>query len=97
MHHGIYPLQVEPWRVGCGYAARDSANKVLVVRLSDGWSWVVPNTATQELLKPVGLTCEEVFAMGEIGGKLTMGRVRLDSLGAGLPVVGDHLTIRRAA
>ncbi len=78
------PIQVGPWQVGCGYAARDSANKVLVVRLSDGWSWFVPSTPSQKLQRPLGLTCEELFAMGEIGGKYTMGRVRLDSLGPGL-------------
>jgi hypothetical protein len=44
----------------------------------------VPNTKTQKIWTPIGITCEEVFATGQIDGKITMARIRLDSLGAGM-------------
>jgi hypothetical protein len=79
-------LVVEPWRVGCGYAAHTSdTTEVLVVRLSDGWSWRVPNAAGASIDLALGLTCEELFAGAFISKLFTIARVRLDSLGPGEP------------
>jgi hypothetical protein len=80
-----YPVQVNEWVVGCGYAARDTNNKVFVVRLSDGWAWYLPSTPTQFIGRPIGLTCDEVFFFGKVNGVHNIMRVRLDSLGPGLP------------
>ncbi|MBK9259825.1 MAG: hypothetical protein IPM54_08305 [Polyangiaceae bacterium] len=75
-----------PAQVGCGYAALEGpANDLIVTRLSDGWSWFVPNTVERRLSTALGLTCTELFATGEINGRYTIARVRLDSLGTGLP------------
>lgn len=75
----------ETWAVGCGYAARGwSSNDTLVVRLSDGVSWVVHNSANMTFFDPIGLTCDEVFILGEYGGVWNIARVRLDSLGPGI-------------
>ena len=35
------------FEVGCGHAAYSAWDDILVIRLSDGWSWVVPNTTGQ--------------------------------------------------
>jgi hypothetical protein len=78
-------VQIDAWVVGCGYAARNVVNKVFLVRLSDGSSWLVPNSPTQELRRPIGITCEHLYALGDIGPKYTLARVRLDSLGPGMP------------
>lgn len=85
------------WHVGCGYAARGvstenpSANSLMVVRLSDGWWWIVPGgDVTQpwryDFDQPFGLTCEEVFVTTLLpSGAPTIARIRLDSLGPGMP------------
>jgi hypothetical protein len=88
--HPAEVLAIHTMKVGCGYAAHlDGQGGILVVRLSDGWSWTVPNTETQELTNPIGVTCDEVFALGYVGEPPTketiIARVRLDSLGSGLP------------
>ncbi len=81
--------------VGCGRAAfpyplntgnpRDSG--LLVVRLSDGVSWLLPNPASVGggWGWPIALTCDEVFSMYQGQGGMTVLRVRLDSLGPGTP------------
>jgi hypothetical protein len=75
------------WKVGCGYAVHDGfgTQELLVVRLSDGWSWRIPNGAQRSLRVPYGVTCDEVFAGGDVGEHWTIGRVRIDSLGPGMP------------
>lgn len=76
----------EAWSVGCGYAARGwSANDTLVVRLSDGVSWVVQNSGNMIFADPFGITCDEVFILGRYGDAWNIARVRLDSLGPGIP------------
>ncbi len=78
----------DQWLVGCGYAAHNGdANNVIVVRLSDGWSWFVPTSLTQSLERPVGIDCQDVFIFAELGQpqQFNIARVRLDSLGAGMP------------
>ncbi len=86
--------------VGCGYAARSAPGRdgLLVVRLSDGWSWVIPSNDTPGArwlwAYPIGMTCDEIFAVyadtEQIGDASppplvpNIARVRLDSLGAGM-------------
>lgn len=81
-----------PWVVGCGYGAYSyEPGKAIVVRLSDGVSWFlpeagcVPPVSTEWCWDTVyALTCDEVFLRG---GNLeqTIARVRLDALGPGNP------------
>ncbi|MBI4704836.1 MAG: hypothetical protein HY744_27345, partial [Deltaproteobacteria bacterium] len=72
--------------VGCGYAAHEGCcNNSYVVRLSDGVAWQIPGKYPDPMLQtPIGLTCEEVFVLAEIG-RTTIARIRLDSLGPGMP------------
>ncbi|MBK7584426.1 MAG: hypothetical protein IPI67_30005 [Myxococcales bacterium] len=85
--------------VGCGYAAHklQPPDGMLVVRLSDGVSWILPNNLTAadktgwHWQKGIGITCDEVFATVAVisspTAKLvyTVARVRLDALGPGVP------------
>jgi hypothetical protein len=73
------------WSVGCGYAANIYNIATIVVRLSDGVSWVLPNTSTMSFDDPIGVTCDEVYVFGRYGGVRNIARVRLDSLGSGTP------------
>ncbi len=80
-------LGYDPWVVGCGHAARGGGGNgnIMVVRLSDGWAWVVPHAEPDTMIwKTLGLTCEELFGYGYVGGKSNIARVRLDSLGPGI-------------
>lgn len=84
--------------VGCGHAARNAGGRdgLLVVRLSDGWSWLIPSndTAGSRWLwsYPIGMTCDELFVVyaetRQIGDASPLvpniARVRLDSLGPGM-------------
>lgn len=79
--------------VGCGYAAHalHKADGLLVVRLSDGVSWILPNYPdTLSWQDAIGMTCEEVFATVSVvpipgnGVVYSIARVRLDSLGPGI-------------
>lgn len=75
------------WQVGCGYAAHEAGvNNVIVVRLSDGVSWLVPTVYPDQVLgTAIGVTCEDVIILGNLLGKTNIVRVRLDSLGPGIP------------
>jgi hypothetical protein len=85
---------IVPWVVGCGHAAHHlEADRVLVVRLSDGWSWIV-SSGEQSDAGPLeqwyfytayAVTCEEVFLRGAVGTQMNIARVRLDALGPGMP------------
>jgi len=35
--------------------------------------------------KPLGLTCQHAYSLGEIGGQVRVARVALNSLGPGTP------------
>jgi hypothetical protein len=82
--------------VGCGYAAHNlqPPDGLLIVRLSDGVSWILPNDLVGDTGwrwdKAIGMTCDEMFAtvaaIPTPGAKLvyTIARVRLDALGPGL-------------
>jgi len=82
--------------VGCGYAAfryddgypKPEERGLLVVRLSDGVSWKLPSLGPGDGWFPaIAITCDEVFARysGPSARFETIRRVRLDSLGPGIP------------
>lgn len=79
--------------VGCGHAAHalHKADGLLIVRLSDGVSWILENSpGTFAWQDAIGVTCEEVFATVSVvpapgnGVVYSVARVRLDSLGPGI-------------
>ena len=74
------------WHVGCGYAARDNEGRLIVVRLSDGWSWFVDRTDafTFDPALVIGVTCDELFVVGTFNNKNSVARIDLDSLGPGM-------------
>ncbi|MBI4705756.1 MAG: hypothetical protein HY744_32080 [Deltaproteobacteria bacterium] len=86
-----YPgtIGTRPFEVACGYAANDGIYddkmRVMVVRLSDGQAWFLPITEKLWPVHAIGLTCEELFAVGDVEKKTTIIRIRLDSLGPGVP------------
>ncbi|MBI4706085.1 MAG: hypothetical protein HY744_33745 [Deltaproteobacteria bacterium] len=81
-------IALRPFHVGCGYAVRGGLfnPNTFVVRLSDGVAWIVPDAWPElKLQLPIGVDCEEVFVAGEVNGQMDLIRVRLDSLGPGMP------------
>ena len=82
----IRPFYPWPFRVGCGYATRhsgldDGGAALIIVRLSDGWSWFIHGKDPMNYpMSPLGLTCEELF----LTTPNSIARVRLDSLGPGV-------------
>lgn len=85
-------LSVSPFGIGCGYAAREyytiDSTELLVVRLSDGVSWIVkapPFSTGVQFMSVLGLTCEDVFAQVQFPDEVNaIVRIRLDSLGPGI-------------
>ena len=76
-----------PFAVGCGHAAVRMDTEVLVVRLSDGWAWILspPTPATGwGLREAFAVSCEEVFVLVNLGQAANIARIRLDALGPGL-------------
>jgi len=90
-------LSGTPWKVGCGYAARKLAastplsNSLMVVRLSDGTSWLLPGGDPSQpwrydFLNAFGITCTHIYTTVALpSGAPTIARIRLDSLGPGTP------------
>jgi hypothetical protein len=91
-------LTPEAFGVGCGYAGRQVFSGVdggsisadlLVIRLSDGVSWIVaapPASSGMMFDRVLGFTCEEVFATAQFPDDvITIVRIELDSLGPGIP------------
>lgn len=79
---------MQPYAVGCGYAARGSNTAdLLVVRLSDGVSWTLKMNSDPRFLfgRALAVTCTEVFANVHAGKTSQIVRIRLDSLGPGTP------------
>jgi hypothetical protein len=79
-----------PSTVGCGRAAqRETAmpvDRVRVTRVSDGHSWSLPVGTGWYVAEPLALTCDELYAsVYYAGGAFTIARIRLDSLGPGVP------------
>ncbi len=85
-----------PFSVGCGYAAKVSdrvdGRPIVLVRLSDGRKWEVKNSPVD--LPPekrwswanrIGLTCDEIFVQAFPNKRAQIARIRLDSLGPGIP------------
>jgi hypothetical protein len=87
-------MWVYPYGLGCGHAAHEVSEKgtsrdLLVVRLADGVSWLLKGAEGGTGLKylfALGATCEEVFTTAEVNDiGMTILRIRLDSLGPGIP------------
>jgi hypothetical protein len=95
------PVLGDAWVVGCGYAAHSTFSVpneegILIVRLSDGRAWrftgpnIGPNSDLWLWGEPLALTCTELFANVIVKSSpsvwwFNVARVRLDSLGPGLP------------
>lgn len=86
------------FQLGCGYAARTTSagplnDGVTVVRLADGRAWQLPGMpigADFAYAEVLAVTCDEVFVYGGgkalgAAGQLDVVRLRLDSLGDGVP------------
>ncbi len=75
------------FRIACGRAANGGSDEpVVVVRLSDGVSWLVTtHTLDFDPWKVLGVTCDHVYLYGRFDGRYNITRLRLDSLGPGLP------------
>ncbi|MCA9586570.1 MAG: hypothetical protein KC657_14535 [Myxococcales bacterium] len=75
-----------PFVVGCGHAARTNLHTRLV-RLSDGVSWLLNGDPAKpwRFITPLAITCTELFATVNDGGVVGVARIRLDSLGPGIP------------
>jgi len=77
-----------PIAIGCGHAAYAPVgftNGLRIVRLSDGWSWFLPNVKGWYWAQALALTCSEVFVTVQISGPITtMARVPLAQLGPGV-------------
>ncbi len=90
-----YPFGTSPFVVGCGYAARSMTmardggfqNVTIVVRLSDGYAWFLPDGALLDWgwRTPLALTCDELVILVSVKSRFTVARVRLDSLGPPTP------------
>ena len=81
---------VDNFTVGCGHAANSSAKFELhVVRLSDGHAWKITGSDDWRVVKPIGITCDEVFLLatymetGRTSLTNRIFRIRIDSLGPG--------------
>ncbi len=78
----------QAFRVACGRAAHGGKIfPVIIVRLSDGVSWTLPPSSQPDFYinDVIGLTCDHVYVYGEFGGRWNVARVKLDSLGPGMP------------
>ncbi len=88
-------LGVTPFGVGCGYASRTfddgatSSVDLLVVRLSDGVSWVVkapPASTDVMFMNALGTSCSDVFAQVQFPDEANaIVRIPLSALGPGIP------------
>jgi len=90
------PSGVLPPPVGCGYAVyryfggsgSPPETGLLIVRLADGVSWKLISNSTSPpdaWSMPIAVTCDEVFSRYKGGYLESIRRVRLDSLGPGIP------------
>jgi len=83
-------VSVSPFVVGCGFAANDTGKTIRLIRLSDGVSWLFnwgDKASSIGWTSPLALTCDHLFIGGVITGtpKRTIVKLRLDSLGPGIP------------
>lgn len=85
--------QTAPFAVGCGHAAISYVpGHVIVLRLSDGYSWELPVSAcaagdwtTWCSMEPIALTCDELFFVRRTKGAVNVARVELAALGTPTP------------
>ncbi len=85
--------EVAEWEVGCGHAAHDTEDGTMVVRLSDGVSWLIKGLPPKDgdpftffsFQEAVAITCNEVFVRTNVGSVANIGRVELAALGPGIP------------
>jgi hypothetical protein len=95
-----YGFGTSPFVVGCGHAAPMTTFEpspgeftvgTLLVRLSDGHAWTLPDgdTPTFRWRHPLGITCDELFSLVQVGQganrSFNIARIRLDSLGPPTP------------
>jgi hypothetical protein len=83
-------LDTSRQQVGCGFATRQSPGGLRVLRLADGVSWFLPLQGAQWAWgEAIAATCTyfyaSVLALERGQWISTIARVRLDSLGPGLP------------
>jgi hypothetical protein len=80
--------------VGCGYSASLALDKVtkqlthFVVRLSDGAAWKMPIERPGlpwRWTSPIGITCDDYFALTSVGPDFRIVRVPLSGLGTPIP------------
>lgn len=79
--------------VGCGYAMYSNVNSdVRVVRLSDGFSWVLPGTTSAssriDWNEGIAITCDDIFVRGHLDKQFnqpTIVKIPLAALGPGIP------------
>jgi hypothetical protein len=80
-------IGVQAFQVGCGLAAHGgNTQPIIVVRVSDGWGWLLPTAV--DGFKPMrvqAISCDHLYVDGWFGGRLNIARIKLDSLGAGVP------------
>lgn len=79
-------LDLDPFVVGHGYAGHHAygPQSLLIVRLADGVSWIIPASETWWWNRVLGFTKDEVF-VSIIWPAPNIARIRLDSLGPGIP------------
>ena len=81
-------LGVNEFVVGCGYAthADPDAQNTLLVRLSDGVAWTLRTASSEFAWGPqLGITCTNAYYYIYDRGAFSLARVKLSSLGPGLP------------
>jgi hypothetical protein len=76
-----YGFGTQPFVVGCGHAARSAGGGTLVVRLADGATAQLPDSAGADWgwRTPLALTCDELFVLVH-AGHATVARVPLATL-----------------
>ena len=78
---------IQFYQVACGHGAHGGGTQpTIVVRISDGWSWVMAPTSSSSdyyIDSVVGMSCEHVYVLGKFGPQWRLARIRLDSLGPG--------------
>jgi hypothetical protein len=74
-----------PITVGCGRASYATPAGLRIVRLSDGWSWFIPDAGGWNWQQTLALTCNELFVRVRTAGPITtMARVAFNQLGPGI-------------
>jgi hypothetical protein len=89
-----HPPSLAQTVVGCGYSASKAVDKAtdklthFLVRLSDGAAWKMPIERPGlpwRWTSPIGITCDEYFAITSVGADHRIVRVPLSGLGTPIP------------